>query len=108
MRHSVFITRGLRRTYGDGPTAVHALRGIELVVGDGELVSEGRCKAGGGAEFDNHSGLIALVALVGGEAVVANHALFGLGQNGFQSFESRQALGDGLDCHLVSPVWVLM
>ena len=38
MRHSVFITRDLRRTYGDGPTAVHALRGIELVVGDGELL----------------------------------------------------------------------
>ena len=38
MRHSVFITRDLRRTYGDGPTAVQALRGIELVVGDGELL----------------------------------------------------------------------
>ena len=38
MRHSVFITRDLRRTYGDGPTAVHALRGIELVVDEGELL----------------------------------------------------------------------
>lgn len=38
MRNAVFITHDLRRTYGDGPTAVHALRGIDLEVGDGELL----------------------------------------------------------------------
>jgi putative ABC transport system ATP-binding protein len=38
MRTSVFITHELRRTYGDGPTAVQALRGIELTVGEGELL----------------------------------------------------------------------
>lgn len=38
MRNAVFITHDLRRTYGDEPTAVHALRGIDLEVGDGELL----------------------------------------------------------------------
>lgn len=34
----VLRTRALSRTYGDGPAAVHALRAIDLKVGEGELI----------------------------------------------------------------------
>lgn len=34
----VFEVRGLRKTYGEGPAAVHALRGIDLHVDAGELL----------------------------------------------------------------------
>ncbi len=34
----VLRTRALSRTYGDGPAAVHALREIDLEVGEGELI----------------------------------------------------------------------
>ena len=34
----VLRTRALSRTYGDGPAAVHALRAIDLEVGEGELI----------------------------------------------------------------------
>jgi putative ABC transport system ATP-binding protein len=34
----VFRLVGLRKTYGDGEAAVHALRGVDLTIGDGELV----------------------------------------------------------------------
>jgi putative ABC transport system ATP-binding protein len=34
----VFRLVGLRKTYGEGEAAVHALRGVELTIGDGELV----------------------------------------------------------------------
>jgi ABC-type lipoprotein export system ATPase subunit len=36
---ALVVTRGLTRTYGDGPAAVHALRGLDLEVGRGELVA---------------------------------------------------------------------
>lgn len=35
---SVFRLVGLRKTYGEGEAAVHALRGVELTVGEGELL----------------------------------------------------------------------
>lgn len=34
----VFRLVGLRKTYGEGEAAVHALRGVELSIGDGELL----------------------------------------------------------------------
>lgn len=34
----VFRLVGLRKTYGDGEAAVHALRGVDLTIGDGELL----------------------------------------------------------------------
>ncbi|QIM51499.1 ABC transporter ATP-binding protein [Hydrogenophaga crocea] len=34
----VFRARGLTKTYGDGPTAVHALRGVDLDIHRGEFV----------------------------------------------------------------------
>jgi putative ABC transport system ATP-binding protein len=34
----VFRLVGLRKTYGEGSAAVHALRGVDLTVGDGELL----------------------------------------------------------------------
>jgi putative ABC transport system ATP-binding protein len=34
----VFRLVGLRKTYGEGEAAVHALRGVDLTVGDGELL----------------------------------------------------------------------
>jgi len=34
----VFRLVGLRKTYGEGEAAVHALRGVELTIGDGELL----------------------------------------------------------------------
>ncbi len=34
----VFVARGLTKTYGDGPTAVHALRGVDLDIARGEFV----------------------------------------------------------------------
>jgi putative ABC transport system ATP-binding protein len=34
----VFRLVGLRKTYGEGEAAVHALRGVDLTIGDGELV----------------------------------------------------------------------
>ncbi len=33
-----FTTRGLTKVYGEGPTAVHALRGVDLDIPKGELV----------------------------------------------------------------------
>lgn len=33
-----FTTRGLTKTYGEGPAAVHALRGVDLVIPSGEFV----------------------------------------------------------------------
>ena len=35
---SVFRIRGLSKTYGEGAAAVHALRGLDLDVGRGELL----------------------------------------------------------------------
>ena len=37
-RPPVFEVRGLRRTYGEGAAAVHALRGIDLHIDPGESV----------------------------------------------------------------------
>ena len=37
-RTPVFEVRGLRRTYGEGAAAVHALRGIDLHIDPGELL----------------------------------------------------------------------
>ncbi len=34
----VFIAQGLTKVYGDGPTAVHALRGVDLAIVRGEFV----------------------------------------------------------------------
>ena len=34
----VFTTRGLTKVYGSGPSAVHALRGVDLSVARGELI----------------------------------------------------------------------
>lgn len=34
----VFRLVGLRKTYGEGEAAVHALRGVDLTIGDGELL----------------------------------------------------------------------
>ena len=34
----VFVARGLTKTYGEGPTAVHALRGVDLEVRRGEFI----------------------------------------------------------------------
>jgi len=34
----VFRLAGLRKTYGEGEAAVHALRGVDLTIGDGELL----------------------------------------------------------------------
>ncbi|MDO9092499.1 MAG: ABC transporter ATP-binding protein [Rubrivivax sp.] len=34
----VFVARGLTKVYGDGPTAVHALRGVDLDIVRGEFV----------------------------------------------------------------------
>ncbi|SEO36265.1 putative ABC transport system ATP-binding protein [Salinihabitans flavidus] len=33
-----FTTRGLTKVYGEGPAAVHALRGVDLNIPDGEIV----------------------------------------------------------------------
>jgi putative ABC transport system ATP-binding protein len=37
--HAAVEARGLARTYGEGTTAVEALRGVDIVVGAGELVA---------------------------------------------------------------------
>ena len=37
MTHA-FVTKGLTRTYGEGRSAVHALRGIDLAIPEGEIV----------------------------------------------------------------------
>ena len=34
----VLSARGLSKTYGDGPAAVHALRGVDLQIGRGEFI----------------------------------------------------------------------
>lgn len=34
----VFVTRGLTKIYGEGPAAVHALRGVDLEIPAGEMV----------------------------------------------------------------------
>jgi putative ABC transport system ATP-binding protein len=38
MRHPAFVTEGLTRVYGEGHAAVHALRGVNLTIPEGELV----------------------------------------------------------------------
>lgn len=35
---AAFLTRGLSKVYGEGPAAVHALRGVDLEIPTGELV----------------------------------------------------------------------
>ena len=35
---SVYTTRGLTKVYGEGLAAVHALRGVDLEITEGELV----------------------------------------------------------------------
>ncbi len=37
-RPAIYRTVGLTKSYGEGPTAVHALRGVDLTVHDGELL----------------------------------------------------------------------
>jgi putative ABC transport system ATP-binding protein len=37
-RSDVLVLRGLSKTYGEGPSAVAALRGVDLEVGEGELL----------------------------------------------------------------------
>ena len=37
--HAAVEARGLTRTYGEGTTAVEALRGVDIDVGSGELVA---------------------------------------------------------------------
>lgn len=36
--HPAFVTEGLTRVYGEGHAAVHALRGVDLTIPEGELV----------------------------------------------------------------------
>jgi putative ABC transport system ATP-binding protein len=38
MKLSAFITKGLTKVYGEGRSAVHALRGVDLIIPDGEIV----------------------------------------------------------------------
>jgi len=38
MTKNTFSTRGLRKIYGEGPSAVHALRGVDLEIPEGEIV----------------------------------------------------------------------
>ncbi|MEF3049038.1 ABC transporter ATP-binding protein [Pseudotabrizicola sp. L79] len=38
MRKNTFSTKGLTKVYGEGRSAVHALRGVDLVIPDGEIV----------------------------------------------------------------------
>lgn len=38
MNDAVFQTRGLNKVYGEGPSAVHALRGIDMEIPESELV----------------------------------------------------------------------
>lgn len=38
MRLNTFTTRGLKKIYGEGPAAVHALRGVDLEIPEGEFV----------------------------------------------------------------------
>jgi len=38
MATNTFSTRGLRKIYGEGPSAVHALRGVNLEIPEGEIV----------------------------------------------------------------------
>ena len=38
MPRSTFTTRNLRKIYGEGPAAVHALRGVTLEIPEGEIV----------------------------------------------------------------------
>lgn len=38
MKKSIFSTRGLTKVYGEGHSAVHALRGVDLDIPEGEIV----------------------------------------------------------------------
>ncbi len=38
MTTNTYTTRGLRKIYGEGPAAVHALRGVDLEIPEGEIV----------------------------------------------------------------------
>ncbi|WP_246043973.1 ABC transporter ATP-binding protein [Ruegeria sediminis] len=38
MTRNTFTTRNLRKVYGEGPAAVHALRGVDLEIPEGEFV----------------------------------------------------------------------
>lgn len=38
MGQNTFTTRGLRKIYGEGPSAVHALRGVDLEIPAGEII----------------------------------------------------------------------
>ncbi|MFI2028324.1 ABC transporter ATP-binding protein [Streptomyces buecherae] len=79
-RADMVRVRDLRRTYGSGPAAVHALRGVSFDVPRGELVAlKGR----------SGSGKTTLLNLIGGldtpdagEIVVDDTDVVGLGENG--------------------------
>ncbi|GAA4678556.1 ABC transporter ATP-binding protein [Streptomyces youssoufiensis] len=79
-RADMVRVRDLRRTYGSGPAAVHALRGVSFDVPRGELVAlKGR----------SGSGKTTLLNLIGGldtpdagEILVDDTDVVGLGENG--------------------------
>ncbi|MEU6000707.1 ABC transporter ATP-binding protein [Streptomyces sp. NPDC047197] len=80
MAESAVVVEGLHRTYGSGPSAVHALRGVSFAVPRGELVAlKGR----------SGSGKTTLLNLVGGldapdtgKITVEGLELAGLGESG--------------------------
>jgi putative ABC transport system ATP-binding protein len=82
--------RGVRKTYGDGPAAVHALRSVDLSVACGELVAIMGPSGSGKSSMLTIAG--ALEAATDGEVIVDGHAVGSL-SSAEQAALRRRAVG---------------
>ena len=87
---TVFTARGLSKTYGAGPAAVHALRDVDLDIAQGEfIVLLGPSGSGNSTRLNILGGLD---APTGGRACFRDHALAGAGEPALTAYR-RQHVG---------------
>ena len=85
---AVLEVRALTRVHGDGPTAVHALRGVSLTVGRGELVAVMGPSGSGKSTLLTCAG--GLDRPTSGEVLVDGTDLTGIGRNEVAALRRRR------------------